>query len=321
MINKVLLVEDDKNAQEVISEFLEAYGFEVVTADSGEGGWEIYQKQKPDFLVSDVLLPKLNGFKLCEKIRQSPDGAALPIILISALYKTTKIQKDSREKYGLVDYLVKPVNLRELSSKISEVLGVTKEQLLAEKGRDLESKKAVETKNTPAAAEKAAPLAEYGSNGEITAGSTPLILLNLYKRRGTGVITFTNEGVTKKVFFREGEAIYATSTRLDETFGQLMLSDGILDKVKLDSALAKSKKEGLLLGKVLVGDGYIDEKILARYLVKEVHVRISELLEWSRGKYILQEGENFVEKIKRPPLPLLKLIHEKIQRGLLDEGF
>lgn len=101
----VLLVEDDTFLSNIYHKKFEMEGFKVSLADNGEAGYEAAQKKNPDIILLDVLLPKMDGFTVLEKLKKDAATKNIPVILLTNLG-----QKDDVEKgltLGAVDYLIK----------------------------------------------------------------------------------------------------------------------------------------------------------------------------------------------------------------------
>lgn len=115
---QILLIEDDQRVSGLIKRSLEEYGFEVTLAYDGEMGKRLAFTKNYDLLITDIILPRINGLDLCKEIRQiNPD---LPIIMLTALGTTD----DKVEGFdaGADDYLVKPFEIRELLVRIRSLL-------------------------------------------------------------------------------------------------------------------------------------------------------------------------------------------------------
>ena len=115
---KILLVEDDANLGYILKEYLQVYDFEVEWVRDGEAGWEQFKKQRYDLCILDVMMPKMDGFTLGEKIKSfSPE---VPLIFLTA--KALKIDKLKGFKIGADDYIVKPVDEEELMARIHAII-------------------------------------------------------------------------------------------------------------------------------------------------------------------------------------------------------
>lgn len=115
---KVLLAEDEASLGMIVKESLETRGFIVFHAENGEDALEVYQQEKPDILVLDVMMPKKDGFTLAQEIRQENKG--IPIIFLTAKSQTSDVLEGF--KHGGNDYLKKPFSMEELIVRIKALL-------------------------------------------------------------------------------------------------------------------------------------------------------------------------------------------------------
>ena len=119
MSNKTILaIDDDKKFLKVLSDALTPCGFDVLTADNGAKGIQIFKKDKPDLILLDALLPRMDGFQVCEEIRQEPEGEEIPIIMMTAVYKMPEKEREAKVKYKVREYLSKPIDLKDLLTAI-----------------------------------------------------------------------------------------------------------------------------------------------------------------------------------------------------------
>lgn len=115
---KLLLVEDDPRLAELVAEALSDYGYIVDVARDGEMGWYRASEQEYALIVLDVMLPKQDGFSLCQSLRSR--GSRVPILMMTA--RDTSTDKVSGLDAGADDYVVKPVDLPELLARIRALL-------------------------------------------------------------------------------------------------------------------------------------------------------------------------------------------------------
>ena len=117
---RILLVDDTKDILLVVSKRLESWGYEALTADSGEEGLRIAQKQRPDLILLDIMMPKMKGRDVCVRLKADPKTADIPVILLSALGLPDNIKAGL--ELGAEDYIVKPFQPAELKERIAVVL-------------------------------------------------------------------------------------------------------------------------------------------------------------------------------------------------------
>ncbi|HYB27513.1 MAG TPA: response regulator [Solirubrobacteraceae bacterium] len=116
----VLVVDDDPDIRDIATMKLEQAGLEVVTEADGEGGLAAALELAPDALLLDWMMPRLTGIEVCSRLREHPQTARLPIILLTAKAQEADIERGFAA--GATDYLVKPFSPRELVARITAVL-------------------------------------------------------------------------------------------------------------------------------------------------------------------------------------------------------
>lgn len=125
MTHKILIVDDEKDIVDLISYNMEREGFSVAKAYDGESALQTIRTQKPDLIILDLMLPKLNGLDVCRNVRRNPQTAALPIIMLTA--KGDEIDKIIGLEVGADDYVTKPFSVKELIARVRSVLRRFKE--------------------------------------------------------------------------------------------------------------------------------------------------------------------------------------------------
>lgn len=115
-----MIVEDDPSFSRAINHIVEKEGYNVITASNGMTGLRMAKEENPDLLILDVMLPGLDGFEICSRLRQDPPTAGLPIIMLSA--KGQEADKTTGLKVGANEYLTKPVDRTLLLEKVTSLL-------------------------------------------------------------------------------------------------------------------------------------------------------------------------------------------------------
>jgi DNA-binding response OmpR family regulator len=117
---KILIIEDDPSFSRAINHIVQKEGYDVITASNGMTGLRMAKDDNPDLLILDVMLPGLDGFEICNRLRQNPPTANLPIIMLSA--KGQEADKTTGLKVGANEYLTKPVDRAVLLEKLTTLL-------------------------------------------------------------------------------------------------------------------------------------------------------------------------------------------------------
>ena len=114
---KIMIVDDDLNICELLRLYIEKEGFSVVTVNDGETAVKTFEKEKPDLILLDIMLPKLDGWQVCLEIRKT---SQCPIIMLTA--KGEVFDKVLGLELGADDYMVKPFEAKEVIARIRAVL-------------------------------------------------------------------------------------------------------------------------------------------------------------------------------------------------------
>ena len=117
MPRKILIVEDETNIADLINLYLKKEGYETMVANDGGKALELYRLFRPDLVLLDIMLPVLDGWSVCAKIRETD---STPIIMLTAKGET--IDKVSGLEMGADDYIVKPFEMKELLARVHAVL-------------------------------------------------------------------------------------------------------------------------------------------------------------------------------------------------------
>ena len=120
MPKKVLVVEDDQDIAGLVRQTLEKDHFHVRTTADGASGLELALRDVPDLMIVDVMLPVMDGFELCRRIRQEKKTALIPVLMLSA--RTEEVDRVLGLELGADDYLTKPFSTRELAARVRAIL-------------------------------------------------------------------------------------------------------------------------------------------------------------------------------------------------------
>ena len=116
----ILVVDDDSSTLRLLGYMLERGGFQVKMAGDGEDGLAIAFQESPDLVILDVMMPGLNGYQVCERLRADPRTAHVPIIILTA--RSQRIDQQTALEAGADLYMSKPVTPDELVEKVNELL-------------------------------------------------------------------------------------------------------------------------------------------------------------------------------------------------------
>ncbi len=120
-IHNVLLVEDDEDIRKVAQISLQFRGgWRVSLASDGEEGLRKAAQERPDLILLDCMMPKLDGYEMCRQLKQDPELRHIPVIFLTAKAQDSEVQKGL--SLGAVGYLIKPFNPMSLAAEIRQIL-------------------------------------------------------------------------------------------------------------------------------------------------------------------------------------------------------
>ena len=140
MSYKLLLADDSITIQKVVELILAEEDFEIRTAGNGEEALSVIQSFGPDIVLADIEMPKMNGYQLCEKIKQDPSTSSIPVILLTGAFEP--VDEELAKQVQADDYIIKPFESQELISKLNAVLtisSVTEAEVAEEEGVEAEA--------------------------------------------------------------------------------------------------------------------------------------------------------------------------------------
>jgi DNA-binding response OmpR family regulator len=119
---KILVVDDDRATLLLLGSRLVKEGYRVLTAADGEEAWAAAERERPDLVISDMLLPRMDGISLCRKIKGHPDLVATRIILTTAVFKQAAFRAEARAS-GADEFIEKPFDMDIILSRVRALVG------------------------------------------------------------------------------------------------------------------------------------------------------------------------------------------------------
>ena len=119
---RVLVVDDEDDIRKLVRRVLTDKGHQVLEADRGLTALRMVKEQTPDLILLDAMLPEIHGFDIAKRIKGSEKYGAIPVLMMSAVYRGWRIAEDLKSNYGIEDYIEKPFRLADLLSKVTRLL-------------------------------------------------------------------------------------------------------------------------------------------------------------------------------------------------------
>lgn len=121
MTKSILIADDEENISIALRYLMKSKGYDVRVARDGEEALNMVADQPPDLMLLDVMMPKRDGYDVCQTIRTNPEWQAIKIIMLSAKGRDIEVEKGLA--LGADDYLTKPCSTRDLAAKVEAMLG------------------------------------------------------------------------------------------------------------------------------------------------------------------------------------------------------
>ncbi len=184
MAKKILIVDDNKTVRTLLALNLRKANYEVIEAENGMQGLSIANEQKPDLVISDILMPQMDGFEFCRRVRETSEIPLVPFIFLTSIDQVATEVRGFRT--GADDYLIKSnIKKEELLAKVAALL---------EKSNDLR---------------RAEQQLQEGLYGKFTDLSLVDVLQLLMMNKKTGLLTIQRNGDKAELFFIDGRMIHA----------------------------------------------------------------------------------------------------------------
>jgi CheY-like chemotaxis protein/tetratricopeptide (TPR) repeat protein len=303
----ILIVDDDKYALSVLEgifqkdrEFADLK-LTVVTAEDGQAGLEAFRKHKPALVVTDLLMPKLDGFELCKRLRAEPDGDKVALLVSSGVFRDSAVQKRLRDEFN-ASFYAKPYQIKELTEAVAKRLGISA------------------AVPQPAASAPSAPIPEAAPRaGSIDQTAVPVVLLDLLEQRATGTLTLKRAQNTKVVQLVLGHPVAVASNIREETLGYFLVQRGEISDVQHQKALEIASTSGTKLGAALVKMGVLTSARLIELLAAQTRHKIVQTLRWRDGTWAFAPGPE--EPNSGQPLdPEYLVLHGLKETAVLEDA-
>ncbi len=311
MGNRILVVDDDKNIGQILHASLSTKGFEVYVTKNGEDALRQFDEIKPDLVLLDVLLPKMNGWDVCKTIKMRSDGAITPVLLMSAVYKTPKMQQDAKVKYLADAFVEKPFQLSRLIEVIIGMIGEPPpppEPVESEEGEaETDMDEGQEPKPAPKAKE---PIA---LEGDISSVSFPELLHDLYVMGKSGRLMMKSDDKVKEIEVMDGYPVSVNTSLPGEYLGNFLVRMRIITEEQAVESVKLMQSGSRLQGTILMEMGLLTPQQLVNYLKMQVREKLFEIFSWREGSYKFAEDADVKGDIQNVDMSVANIINEGVR--------
>ena len=318
----VLVIDDSPTILKVVQLVLTKAGFAVDTAIDGEEGIAHAARARPDLILLDFVMPKMNGYQVCRALAESSLLKDVPVVLMSA--KGDQVGERFVKVMGIVDYITKPFSPEAITAVVQHTIEKYPKRAAETPGeKTFDGKEPLPTLRQPAPSVDA--MASAGESGPALQGNlraVPLaeVLGLLATQRQWGLLTVTRaDGAGVDVCFKQGRIELALAHGIGEEFllGRYLVDVSTMSRQDLDLFLEgrqPQSRTGKPIGQQLVKMNYVNDGEVKEALVRQTQERIFELLRWPSGKF------SFTTTRQLPELALEAALSLEVD-GILMEGF
>jgi len=290
---------------------------EVQQAADGEEGLELFRQHHPDLVIVDLLLPRVNGFKVIETIRAEQTDRRCQILVITGVYRDQKTLQ-TLQQYD-VQLQLKPFMPQVLANLVHQMLSHPGEE--TRRPRKTPSRPRVTLMEMIRATREAA-VATPVVQGDLARMGVPQLLLDALEEQISGSLDLRRGKVRKVIHIMAGHPIFVQSNLRSETLGQMLVRRGKLSAQQHSGTLEEAKRTSIKYGEALVRLGYMSEGEVMDELVEQTRLKITACLDWRDGLWVFTEDDQIGSKVPRCVVDPVQLVLTGLQRRAeIEEAF
>lgn len=295
----VLIVDDDKFTRNVLQTVLgqdERFadlGLVTHLADNGENGLAAFRAHRPDVVITDLLMPGMDGFALCNAIREEPGGDAVHLITMSGIYRDAAVAHRLRSEVD-AQFFAKPYQLRELITYLSIVFG-------REGGGGQE--------------QGPSPLAVSVSNGDLAQRQLPAVLFDFLEARASGHLTLRRGRISKVIELVVGHPLSVSSTARDEALGHFLVTFGVISDDEHKRAVRRAVEAKEKVSDALISLGIMTPEDMVARLTMQTCYKIMQSLRWPDGSWRFQPRDQSPAGPRGNPIDTVPLVFQGLRQS------
>ncbi|MEE9606149.1 MAG: response regulator, partial [Myxococcota bacterium] len=273
MSGTILCVDDDRNLCQILAKALRGEGYRVQTAFDGEEALAALEKETPDLILLDVILPRRDGFAVLETIRTFDDPlGSIPVVLMSACTWSHPGFAERARSIGAAALLEKPVPLAEVLAVVREHVG--------------EAKRRESPRGSGKRGARRPPPALSGSLERLP---FPSLLHHLHGLRASGVLHLTTGRKRKWLQLRDGYPVAVRSNLVNECLGNMLMRSGRVGREHVEESRS-GMRAGRLQGEILVAMEVLSEEEMTAALRSQAEQKLFEIFSWKAGSFRFELG-------------------------------
>ncbi len=276
MASKILIIDDDQFTRQVLSKILSrdknisAYKPSIIEASNGMEALRLFEIHKPSLVIVDLLMPKMDGFEVCRRLRELADKKALTIAVTSGVYKDAKVASGLRDDFN-AEFFAKPYQIKKIVKFIARALapaGTSK------------SKRASTQQGDPS---------EF--SGKLRKRSSAKILLDLLEQEKSGRLMLRRGQVVRQIEIYVGHPVSITTNVREETLGHFLVSKKRIDSETHRTAMNLASNNRIRFGEAVIEMGVLTANELIQELTAQTRYKLVNSLRWHDGTWNFRPGQ------------------------------
>jgi len=307
----ILVVEDDVHFGKQIVDLFGFLGYRAELVSNGRDAVSTFQRGSFDLVLSDLMLPEMNGVDVIKAIRGMSHGVAVPVLMMSAVYRNPKLFQRELKDLGIIEFLPKPFSIVDLGRRVGVVL---------ETGAEPIDDSAMTQSGSWSSIELRGALGEDQPEFDLTGEFDRLSLLNLFieifDEHHPGQLTLEVGNTRRTVCFLNGYPVWGESNDPTESLAGLLERKDELATEEIGRLVNLAASRGKGLRAVLLEEGALSERRL--FLAERNRVRqvVLGCFSMAKGTYTFEPGDEFVEKVGVFEVNPVRCLGEVVQRHL-----
>jgi len=299
------VVEDNEDVRNVVVVYLRSRGFEVNEAVDGQRGLSEALRLRPDLILLDVLLPRMDGIEVLKSLRGNPDHLQTPVVLMSAVLQSNDLLRQT-EPFRVTAFLQKPFQVRVLVETIEEALarrGSSSSNPPPQRRRaritvrDMGSPPTTTRDAVPDERKLVCNTVALPSQGQLSSFPMPRLMHAVFLENRTGRLRLIQKTTEKRIFFQNGYPVYAESSLPEETFGAFLIARKKITREQHEAAITEMSFSGIQYGETLLRFGYLSPHEMVSELELHLMAKVVSTFSWASGMFVFESGDSWKDDV------------------------
>lgn len=303
----VLVVEDNEEVRSILTMYLRRNGYSVAEAADGFSALESFHRVSPDLVLLDVLLPRLDGIGVLKKLRETPRGFRVPVVMMSAVLQVRDLKAETA-RLNVSSILQKPFQMRTILDHVEKALHPKE---IREPSSFIKLSLPKESKGHTRLQMVRRSLPAEGTLEDFP---IPEILHSIFVESRTGLLRIFSGTIEKRVFLQNGLPVYAESSIPEETLGAHLVRAGRLSAQDHRRALEQMTFSGRHFGEILLKLDLIGPHELFTELETHLTQKVISTFGWFEGRFVFSDGDSWKDDVIVARMKPGRILFDGIQR-------